>query len=103
MRRISICVFLILLIFSNLCSAQSNTANELIDQSRYSEAASILENAIENGHADPSEMINLVYCYIKMHDYQKAEQTYVKIPAETKLDHIQYFYYGEVLRFNGKY
>ncbi len=103
MRRFSIFVFLILLIFSRLCSAQSYKVNELIDESRYSEAASILENAIENGHADVTEMINLVYCYIKMHDYQKAEQTYGKIPAETKLDHIQYFYYGEVLRYNGKY
>lgn len=94
---------LVLLICATSGHAQIYKANEFIRKGNFEEAAFILESATAKGIKDNTSLINLAYCYIKMHDYGKAEQTYVKITGEKRIDKSQYFYYGEVLRFMGKF
>lgn len=103
MRGNCIHVFLILFLCSFLSKAQMYKANELIDVGNYTEAAFILESVDEKGTADQSALVNLAYCYIRMHDYNKAAQIYPRIIAAKKIDQIHYFYFGEVLRSLGKY
>ncbi len=96
-------VLLILLLCPLAMQAQINKAAEFMDAGKYSEAVVILESARQKGEAVQTDLVNLAYCYIMLHDYVKAEEVYGVVVQDKNVDAKQYFFYGEVLRINGKF
>ncbi|PLW93213.1 MAG: hypothetical protein C0592_06755 [Marinilabiliales bacterium] len=93
---------LFLLIFTS-ANAQSVKANEFIKNGQFAEAIAILEKTTDKTKPGYEDLTNLAYCYIMVHEYDKAESTYVRIMEHAEKKDDQHFYYGEVLRINGKY
>lgn len=102
MIRTTAILFLIIL-FSNRISAQSVNATELMNKGNYAEAIVLFEKATDINNPDYTDLTNLAYCYIMLHDFIKSESVYERIMLHPKKENIQHFYYGEVLRINGKY
>lgn len=100
--RSIVSTLLFLLLFSS-ANAQSVKANEYIKNGQFAEAIAILEKICDKSNPIYEDLTNLGYCYIMVHEYQKAESTYVRILDHSKAEEVQHFYYGEVLRINGKY
>lgn len=96
-------LFLALLLSPLALNAQINKASEFMGAGKYSEAVQVLESARLQGVAAQADLINLAYCYIMLHDYAKAEEVYAVLVEDKNIDPKQYFFYGEVLRINGKY
>lgn len=102
MMRILFFSILIAAISANL-SAQSANATELMNKGCYAEAAALFDKATTGNNPEYSDLTNLAYCYIMIHDFVKAESVYERVMLHPKKENIQHFYYGEVLRINGKY
>ena len=102
MMRLFFSSVLILLMSARL-SAQSANASELMNKGCYAEASVLFEKTVTGNNPEYSDLTNLAYCYIMMHDFVKAETVYERILQHPKKENIQHFYYGEVLRINGKY
>ncbi|HRY32412.1 MAG TPA: hypothetical protein P5531_05540 [Bacteroidales bacterium] len=102
-RTLFVLVLLPLAICPVTASAQLNKADEYIKAGNYPEAASLLEGFISKGMAGQPALIDLAFCYIKMHDHARAEVVYQKLIPREKPHSLQYFYYGEVLRYLKKY
>ncbi|HPF00373.1 MAG TPA: OmpA family protein [Bacteroidales bacterium] len=102
MTRLFFSSVLILLMSARL-SAQSANASELMNKGCYAEASVLFEKTVTGNNPEYSDLTNLAYCYIMMHDFVKAEAVYERILQHPKKENIQHFYYGEVLRINGKY
>lgn len=102
MMRLFFSSVLILLMSARL-SAQSANASELMNKGCYAEASVLFEKTVTGNNPEYSDLTNLAYCYIMMHDFVKAEAVYERILQHPKKENIQHFYYGEVLRINGKY
>lgn len=56
-----------------------------------------------NYERHPSALEKLAHCYRLVKNYQDAELAYAKAAALEKKDPMVHFYYGEVLRNNGKF
>jgi tetratricopeptide (TPR) repeat protein len=97
-------ILLLALILSPLAlNAQINKATEFMGAGKYSEAVQVLESARLQGAAVQADLINLAYCYLMLHDYAKAEEVYAVLVEDKNIEPKQIFFYGEVLRINGKY
>jgi len=102
MMRLFFFSILVLVLSADL-SAQSANATELMNKGCYAEAAALFEKATSGNNPEYSDLTSLAYCYIMMHDFVKAEAVYENVMLHPKKENIQHFYYGEVLRINGKF
>ena len=102
MKKFLFIVCLVFL-FAENSFAQSANAVELMNKGSYAEAAVLFEKATSGKQPEYNDLTNLAYCYIALHDFIKAESVYERVIQHSKKENIQHFYYGEVLRINGKY
>lgn len=102
MMRLLLFSFLLFSFSLNIFS-QSANAVEQMNKGNYSEAAVLFEKATSGNTTEYTDLTNLAYCYIMLHDFIKAEATYERVMLHSKKENIQHLYYGEVLRINEKY
>lgn len=100
--RSIVSTLLFLLLFSSV-NAQSVKANEYIKNGQLDKAITILEKTTDKAKPNYEDLTNLAYSYVMVHQYVKAESTYEKIMVHADMKDDQHFYYGEVLKINGKF
>lgn len=96
-------VIFIILFLSFESKAQVTKAAEFMSKGNYSEAAALYEKAREKNNADYNDLTNLAFCYIMLRDMPAAAKVFELIVADKKVEPIQHFYYGEVLRILGDF
>lgn len=103
MKQLIKAVFVLLLLAIALpVSAQIKRGNKLFEAGEYAEAIPAYERGLKK-KSDAGAMENLANCYRITKNYPKAEDWYAKtIAANPNCNPMVYFYYGMVLRSNGK-
>lgn len=98
--RYSLLAFVLLLTLP--LSSQVRRGNKLYAAGEFSRAIPAYERGLRK-KADAQAMENLANCYRISKNYQKAEEWYAKaVAANPNCNPMVYFYYGMVLRNNGK-
>lgn len=82
--------------------AQIKRGNKLYDAGEFARAIPAYERGLKK-KANPQAMENIANCYRITKNYPKAEEWYAKaVAANPECNPMVYFYYGMVLRTNGK-
>jgi len=68
----------------------------------YRQAISYYQKALSSNADDTSALIHLAACYRILRDYDNAETYYAKAASMSHVSPMVYFYYGQVLKCNGK-
>lgn len=89
------------LVIVNGCSPVQK-GNRYYKNYDYANAIRYYEKVADRKKPNPTVVQNLANSYRLVKDYQKAEEMYAKAVSLDKKEPITYFYYGEVLRNNGK-
>ncbi|MHC1705929.1 MAG: OmpA family protein [Bacteroidales bacterium] len=88
---------------SGALQAQVNQADELIKKGDFKEALILLESARAKGFTDPASSVNLLYCYIRLHEYNRADELYSEILKQKNINPLLFFYRGEWFKSTKKY
>lgn len=82
--------------------AQLNKANKFYENYNYANAIPLYEKIVKKKN-NPVAIQNLANCYRVTKNYVKAEELFARAVQLENIDPINYFYYGEVLKSNGKF
>lgn len=104
----TVLLFALLQVFFNPVDTQAQKLKERMadraaEQFNYPQMASIYEDLVAKGSAQPSDMRKLALAYRKMGQPQKAEAIYLKLMGTGSQTPDDVFAYAEQLRANGKY
>jgi flagellar motor protein MotB len=100
MKNIRSFSLIILLLFVSTAFAQMKRANKYYDNYDYAKAIPLYKKAAKKNNREALE--KLANCYRLTKDYKDAETYYAKLMTQTGFDPIDHFYYGSVLKNNGK-
>src|ERR1022692_3097597 len=89
-------------VFGSLCSfAQLKKANSAFDNFEYYNAIKFYQRVVDKD-SNAFALKRLGDCYRLLKDYNKAEVIYRAAVKRKDVEAIAFFYYGQVLKNNGK-
>jgi len=99
------CLFILAtLLFATSFSvfAQKSKADKYYKSFDYRDAASCYKSVVASHPADTASLMHLAACYRILRDYDNAEKYYAQAVSTPGISYMAYFYYGEILKNNGK-
>lgn len=84
-------------------SGKLEKANNLYDKLAYASAAEIYEDLVNSEVDSPSMQSKLAYCYFQMGKINESEKVYGEVIKSGANPTMDYYYYAQVLKQNGKY
>ncbi|MFC3195981.1 OmpA family protein, partial [Parapedobacter deserti] len=78
-------------------------AEELYGRFEYANAAALYAKLADSRKPRLSDLERLAACYVRMNDYESAENWYARVVAHEGSDAGNLLRYGEVLKMNGRY
>ncbi|MFL5763844.1 MAG: OmpA family protein [Bacteroidia bacterium] len=100
MKKIRSLGLIFLFLFVSTAFAQVKRANKYYDNYDYSRAIPLYKKAAKKNNKEAIEKLANSYRFTK--DYKNAEVYYAKLMGQSAVDPIDHFYYGMVLKNNGK-
>lgn len=103
MKKILVIAALLLVspLFSQ--SRKLEKANNFYDKLAYAPAAEIYESLIDSKVDSPTMQSKLAFCYLQMGKVSESEKVYGDVIKSGASPAIDYYYYAQVLKQNGKY
>jgi outer membrane protein OmpA-like peptidoglycan-associated protein len=95
-------LLVILFLFSLPSIAQRSKGDQSFKNYEYRDAIKYYLKAVESDNKDTASLVHLATCYRILRDYDNAETYYAKASAIPGMPARVYFYYGEILKNNGK-
>jgi outer membrane protein OmpA-like peptidoglycan-associated protein len=103
MKNLKNCLALLLVvIITAYACSPVRKGNRYFKNYDYANAIKYYGKAADRKNPNSQAVQNLAHSYRLLRDYPKAEEMYAKAVKLEKKDPIVYFYYGEMLRANGK-
>ena len=98
-------IIVLLLLFTGtsfLASAQKSKGDKYFASYDYRDAIDAYQKALKSNAKDTGILNPLAACYRILRDYDNAETYYAKAAASPKATTKIHFYYGQILKNNGK-
>ena len=102
MKRVLAAFLVLLWITPFQVSAQKAKGDACFKSYDYREAITYYTKAVKANSNDTGSLVHLADCYRILRDYDNAETYYAKAVAMPGISARTFFYYGEVLKNNGK-
>ena len=99
-------LFIAVLFFTTMGFSQSGKlekADKLYDKLAYASAAELYEELLKSEVDSPAMQSKLAYCYLQMGKIAESEKIYAEVIQTGANPTLDYYYYAQVLKQNGKY